>query len=303
MNYINYKCPVCNNQFTEEDDVVVCPECGTPHHRECYIQKGECFNKDKHGTNQPIEVEFVDVEDKDISEEKTDFQNTEHQEDDTKKIVEEFIEKIQNKEETTIDGKPISFYEAAVGKNQKFYIPHFILMDKTQKNIVWNVAGFFVPFAWSLYRKMYKLTAIILSLYILMFGSVGYTIFSNEQIMNSFTECVQEDPNFYEDIILYNSKDTSVSLTEKQMKFNKLTTEFKIPLPLQIFMYIVIYGTRILMGIFSVNLYYKKISKRIKHVENLEISDDMKRSMLFRKFGTLPFFLVVIIGFFEFQMF
>ncbi len=303
MNYINYKCPVCNNRFTEEDDVVVCPECGTPHHRECYIKNGQCFNKDKHGTNEPIEVEFVDIEGKDIPEEKTDFQNTEIQEDGRKKIVEEFIEKIHNQEETTIDGKPISFYEAAVGKNQKFYIPHFILMDKAQRNIVWNVAGFFVPFAWSLYRKMYKLTAIILSLYILMFCSVGYTIFSNEQIMDSFVECVQEDPNFYEDIILYNSKDTSVSLTEKQMKFNKLTTEFKIPLPLQIFIYFVIYGIRILMGIFSVNLYYKKITKRIERVGKLEVSDDMKRSMLFRKFGTLPFVLVAIIGFFEFQMF
>ena len=62
MKYTNYKCPVCNNQFTEDDDVVVCPECGTPHHRECYIQNGNCANADKHGTNEPIEVEFVDVE-------------------------------------------------------------------------------------------------------------------------------------------------------------------------------------------------------------------------------------------------
>ena len=65
MKYTNYKCPVCNNQFTEDDDVVVCPECGTPHHRECYIQNGNCANADKHGTNEPIEVEFVDVEDND----------------------------------------------------------------------------------------------------------------------------------------------------------------------------------------------------------------------------------------------
>ena len=62
MKYSNYKCPICNNQFTEDDDVVVCPECGTPHHRECYVQNGNCANADKHGTNEPIEVEFVDVE-------------------------------------------------------------------------------------------------------------------------------------------------------------------------------------------------------------------------------------------------
>ena len=51
MNYKIYKCPVCNIQFDDDADVVVCPECGTPHHRECYIQNGKCINADKHGTN------------------------------------------------------------------------------------------------------------------------------------------------------------------------------------------------------------------------------------------------------------
>ena len=35
-------CPVCRKKFTDNDDVVVCPECGTPHHRECYNISGSC---------------------------------------------------------------------------------------------------------------------------------------------------------------------------------------------------------------------------------------------------------------------
>lgn len=44
----NQKCPVCDKQFLEEDDVVICPYCGTPHHRECYASLGHCYNADKH---------------------------------------------------------------------------------------------------------------------------------------------------------------------------------------------------------------------------------------------------------------
>lgn len=46
--YENEKCPVCDKAFAEGDDVVVCPQCATPHHRECYNELGHCVNKDKH---------------------------------------------------------------------------------------------------------------------------------------------------------------------------------------------------------------------------------------------------------------
>lgn len=47
-NYTGYKCPVCQKTFTDNDDVVVCPECGTPHHRACYLENGHCANIDGH---------------------------------------------------------------------------------------------------------------------------------------------------------------------------------------------------------------------------------------------------------------
>ncbi len=50
MNFKGQKCPVCQNTFEDYDDVVVCPDCGTPHHKRCYRECGECFNKNNHGT-------------------------------------------------------------------------------------------------------------------------------------------------------------------------------------------------------------------------------------------------------------
>lgn len=47
--YVNEKCPVCEKPFDEHDDIVTCPYCGTPHHRECYNSLGHCANEDKHG--------------------------------------------------------------------------------------------------------------------------------------------------------------------------------------------------------------------------------------------------------------
>ncbi len=301
MKYANYKCPVCKDQFTEEDDIVVCPECGTPHHRECYVQNGNCANADKHGTNEPIEVEFVDIEENEESISESEV--TENKIENPQQAIQEIIEEMKGGNgDYMLNGKHISFYEAAIGKNQKFYIPHFMVMDKTKKAVSWNIAGFFVPLAWCLYRKMYKFAVIILALYMLLIGAIGYTIATNEELMNSVEECMQEDPNFYEDVLLYRTS-TNVSLTEKQVKFNELTQNFKLPAPLQIIMYIIVYGIRIIMGIYATNLYYKKLTKNIEKVDKSDISPDMKRSVLFRKCGTIPFIIAAIIGFFEWQMF
>lgn len=49
--YENNECPVCGKEFADGDDVVTCPECGTPHHRECYNSLGRCANKKLHGTD------------------------------------------------------------------------------------------------------------------------------------------------------------------------------------------------------------------------------------------------------------
>ncbi len=49
--YDNIKCPVCGETFHDGDDVVTCPECGTPHHRECYKKLGKCVNTSLHNTD------------------------------------------------------------------------------------------------------------------------------------------------------------------------------------------------------------------------------------------------------------
>lgn len=49
-NYKGSHCPVCDQVFVEGDDIVVCPDCGTPYHRACWFKTGVCVHQDKHGT-------------------------------------------------------------------------------------------------------------------------------------------------------------------------------------------------------------------------------------------------------------
>lgn len=62
FRFTNEKCPVCNNTFNSDDDIVVCPECGTPHHRECYTENKSCANHYKHSEDFRWEPDFVPVE-------------------------------------------------------------------------------------------------------------------------------------------------------------------------------------------------------------------------------------------------
>lgn len=55
--FINQTCPVCKEAFQEFDDIVVCPDCGTPHHRDCFAKSGHCVNEQKHGTDWSYQTE------------------------------------------------------------------------------------------------------------------------------------------------------------------------------------------------------------------------------------------------------
>lgn len=52
MNYTGEKCAFCTVSFTEDDDIVVCPECGSPHHRKCYERLGKCANEVIHASGE-----------------------------------------------------------------------------------------------------------------------------------------------------------------------------------------------------------------------------------------------------------
>ena len=55
-------CPVCHAKFFEEDDIVICPECGAPHHKACYKSIGRCAHEDTHGTENQWQMPVFNAE-------------------------------------------------------------------------------------------------------------------------------------------------------------------------------------------------------------------------------------------------
>lgn len=59
------KCGLCDKVFQEQDDIVYCPDCGAPAHRECWQREGECIYTDRHGDGfrwrSPAEVARIEA--------------------------------------------------------------------------------------------------------------------------------------------------------------------------------------------------------------------------------------------------
>lgn len=187
-NYKKYKCPVCNKQFKDGDDIVVCPECGTPHHRECYKLTEHCVNQGLHKSGysfidsekEKLKVEeqketaksfedeysgdyyyspdddFVAQAKKEVQEKKqasTDSDNTDGGFFSIPTIqVDESFYKMRG----TIDGLSVSDIAATVRTNVSRFIQIFKKQSKTKKKAGWNWAAFFFGSFYLLFRKMYK---------------------------------------------------------------------------------------------------------------------------------------------------
>ena len=48
LRFQNKLCPACRSRFNEKADIVVCPICGTPHHRTCYLTNNKCSLEELH---------------------------------------------------------------------------------------------------------------------------------------------------------------------------------------------------------------------------------------------------------------
>ena len=59
-DYKGNTCPVCKQKFKEADDIVVCPDCGTPYHANA--GKGRCLRDIRQttppGLNGPGQRDF-----------------------------------------------------------------------------------------------------------------------------------------------------------------------------------------------------------------------------------------------------
>ncbi len=186
--YEGQSCPVCGQHFGETDDIVTCPECGAPHHRDCWKQEGHCHFANTHGTDQqwaktdsqpapaaptrkcpncgkenPEFAEFCSHCGREMDSEPWTFPQP------TPPRVNQYTPPtntpyspfpasrhdpfggIPRTEE--IDGVSVETIVAVLGQNSAYYLPRFVKMSRTGKKTSWNWSAFLLGHTWLLYRK------------------------------------------------------------------------------------------------------------------------------------------------------
>ena len=173
------KCYACGAYLFEEDDIVVCPDCGAPHHRECYNKIGHCAFEEFHGTEngykKPQEAPQVeDVTPKtvcgmchksyDASEDYCPHCNAPNIQKTGRFFSVDFLGGIDADMDLG-DGVKAEEAKRFVRVNTHRFIPLFAKF-KMGKKSSWNWLAFLFPGAWFLYRKMYVLGAVFTALQI-----------------------------------------------------------------------------------------------------------------------------------------
>lgn len=270
-NYQEYACPVCKKQFQKDDDIVTCPECGTPHHRECYSLVGNCVNKGLHSAGYSFLENEKTIPPVVVSEYYVPDDNEEEVE-----VIEDLVnskEKDNNQGGKgfspflTVDfdtnaykgtGKigecDVQDIASVVRSNIPKFIEKFRKIEENGQKLGWNWSAFFFGSLYLLFRKMYKqgvaVYCIVLSI-----------IFGCETLIYKFApEFVAQVQKITEEA--YNSKATSID-------FSSLVgiADMQNAMKITYAMIGIILVIRIIVAIFADNIYKNTVFDIIKKVE------------------------------------
>lgn len=183
----NKQCQICKGYLFEDDDVVICPVCGAPHHRDCWQSVGHCGVEGDHGTeNQYNKVKARETEqkskDSDSGEIKTctfcgreshsnggvfcpycgQAYSNGHSNPNQHRGPNVFMGGMPNSDfvyggldkEAKIEDVKVEHIAKFVGANSTRYLSRFAALSKKKKGS-WNWAAFISPAAWCFSRKMY----------------------------------------------------------------------------------------------------------------------------------------------------
>ncbi len=183
LNINGEKCVVCKAYLFEDDDIVYCPTCGAPHHRDCYNSVGHCALEKFHNTENEYkkpEPEREENQEQQTYNNETTFKTT------CRMCGEEFpsempaCPKCGTPDMSKMGGNFVSFdflggipgetvlgdgvtaneAKMFVNSNTHRYIPKFAGF-KYGKKTSWNWLAFLAPSGWLVSRKMHLLGAII----------------------------------------------------------------------------------------------------------------------------------------------
>lgn len=204
-DYRNMSCAACGKPFDADSDIVICPECGAPHHRDCWKEAGQCACADKHSEGYEWEPARIIIGGS--KETASDAQTTGRFEDErvicpicgnetlkSEKYCErcgyylahdregayaedqfaEFEGLFDFDNAEPIEGVPAGDVKRFVGGMWMYYIPRFIRMSRKQGSLTFNFTAFLMHGLWFISRKMY---AVGVFLTLMMAGISSYQVY------------------------------------------------------------------------------------------------------------------------------
>ncbi len=312
MNYTKESCPICGKQFTETDDIAVCPVCGTPHHRECYLEQKHCSNEEKHAEgfewkpSDEVSLPFIE------------HLNTNQPE--PQKVIcpycgsenapEEPVctscgaRLYNNPGQNTVPFEPIPTYGMPnvvqiqpndiigghtvadtadfVQRNADRYIPKFYKMERTGNKISFNWAAFLFGPYWFFYRKLPVIGFVMMI--VMLLASIICTTPDVQAATNELNAA-------YEQFLSGNSAITQQQLSEM------ITNLYMMPEMLISSVFNIL--LHVFAGLFANAFYMNKVKKDISWVKESAGSPEQYRLMLFSRGGvSLVMVVLSVFGYF-----
>lgn len=267
--YKSLSCGVCHNNFSKDDDIVVCPDCGAPHHRECWQSINHCVYEENHGTDQEFSItNEVEDESKLLNEDIVERRSLKEMQEELikQKILQEsqnpFFTKNNINQNEDIDGVTAKEIAQFVGYNALRYIYIFKRMATANIKIIWNWLAFLIPTAWFFSRKLYIQGVVFASFDLLL--SIIYTLSFNS-LNNDY------------------GIGTTQNYTQEQILSISQTQEF---LAMSLVAFSILF-IRIISGLFANYFYKQKAYKEIKFIRTLNTDKEMS----FAKLGGVTLFI------------
>lgn len=317
MNLKGQICDGCKKTMEEREDIVVCPVCGTPQHRVCWEEHGECVNAAKHAEGfiwQPDDVEN-DAQAQ-VETVKCPFCGKDNPKNaltcvscgapltnhnggnnpqsrfqsffnNVNAPANPFLFGVKDDPDSEIDGVKVSDIACFVQNGVPKYIDKFKKLQKDakgKKKISFNWAAFFFAPIWFFYRKLWKVGLIFASILLaitLAFTTIASDFaYANQAYAEAFLEADQKNI-------------TQEELDKKAQAFVDATKKMAPMFALNILL-------AVAAGFVADPIYKKYTFKRINSIKENSNSQREFEAVTLTKGGTS--FLFAFIGYFGYNI-
>lgn len=273
-DYKNMSCAACGVVFDEQSDIVVCPECGAPHHRECWKETGHCACESQHSEQYEWEPERIVINAPESRESEAKEEESKPEE----KVIcpmcgsetpksDDYCERcgyylahsrdgayggepsgpkigdlFDFDESFLINDVPAGDVKTFVGNMWMYYLPRFVSMVRKKSSVGFNFTAFLTHGLWFIYRKMYAVGAALIAviLGITAYQSFFYDYFTST--LGSLTE--------------------SINLFQLMRDYRTVFIGLMIYYVLTFVQYLVL----LLCGLFANKMYMNSCTKKIKKI-------------------------------------